>query len=195
MIRSVHIRYRRLPERVDTYVQELLYDGEDVKVTFQPSTPVDRPLRVEERVILEPGSPVVWFTFPGAWHDIGRFYLGDGTFTGIYANVLTPPRLHAPDEDPVEWDTTDLFLDVWRSAAGDVRVLDEDEWARARRTGVLREDWARRAREEADALVAAEAAGSWPPEIVEYWTLARARERRTQSSSTIQAAQRRSTST
>ncbi|MBT8335103.1 MAG: DUF402 domain-containing protein [Gemmatimonadetes bacterium] len=195
MIRSVHIHYRRLPERVDTYVQELLHDGDDVKVTFQPSTPIDRPLRVEGRVILEPGSPVVWFTFPGAWHDIGRFHLADGTFTGIYANVLTPPRLHDPDDDPVEWETTDLFLDVWRGAGGEIRILDEDEWTRAHQAGVLPDGWAHRAREEADALVTAEAEGRWPPAVVESWTLDRARERLAQSSSTIQAAHRRSTST
>lgn len=195
MIRSVHIHYRRLPERVDTYVQALLHDGEDVKVTFQPSTPIDDPLRVEGRVILEPGSPVVWFTFPDAWHDIGRFHLADGTFTGVYANVLTPVRLHEPGDEPAEWETTDLFLDVWRGAGGEVRVLDEDEWARAGQAGVLPDDWARRAREEADALVTAEAEGRWPPNAVDTWTLARALELLDQSSSTIQAAQRRSTST
>jgi predicted RNA-binding protein associated with RNAse of E/G family len=176
-------------------VQDLLHDGDDVKVTFQRSTPIDHPLRVGGHVILEPGSPVVWFTFPGAWHDIGRFHLEDGTFTGIYANVLTPPRLHDRTDDPIEWDTTDLFLDVWKGAGGAVHILDEDEWAHARRSGVLADDWARRARAEADALVAAEAAGNWPPEVVDRWTLARARESVAQSSSRTQAAQRRSTST
>jgi predicted RNA-binding protein associated with RNAse of E/G family len=194
-MRAVHIHYRRLPARVDTYVQLLLHDGDDVKVTFQPSTPIERPLRVDGRVILEPGSPVVWFTFPDAWHDIGRFHRRDGTFTGIYANVLTPPRLHEAGDDPAEWQTTDLFLDVWKGVAGEVRLLDEDEWAHARGEGVLPADWARRAREEAETLIAEEAAGRWPPHVVRSWTLERARERVAQSPSTIQAAQRRSTST
>jgi predicted RNA-binding protein associated with RNAse of E/G family len=195
VIPSVHIHYRRLPDRVDTYVQALLHDGADVKVTFQPSTPLSGELRVGDRVILEPGSPVVWFTFPGVWHDIGRFHRRDGSFTGIYANILTPPTLHGPADDRLEWHTTDLFLDVWRDATGEVRLLDRDEWARARQDGSLRSDWADRAMDEAQRLMNDEAGGLWPPASVQEWTLERARERLAQSSSTTQAAQRRSTST
>ena len=194
MTRSVHIHYGRIPDRVDTYVQALLHDGEDVKVTFQPSTPIDRAVRVDGEVILEPGSPVVWFTFPDRWHDIGRFHREDGTFTGIYANVLTPVELHRPDDETLEWHTTDLFLDVWQSAAGAVHLLDEEEWARAATDGHLRADWADRARQEATALVESARRGVWPPPSVEEWTLERARARVAQSSSITQAAQSRPTS-
>ena len=27
------------------------------------------------RIVLEPGAPVVWFTYPGRWYDVGRFHL------------------------------------------------------------------------------------------------------------------------
>ena len=64
----------------------------------------------EAEVALERGSDAVWFTFPGLWHDIGRFHRSDGTFTGIYANILTPPLIQ-PDG---VWHTTDLFLDLWQ---------------------------------------------------------------------------------
>jgi predicted RNA-binding protein associated with RNAse of E/G family len=44
-------------------------------------------------------------------------------FTGYYANILTPVRFHSP----LDWETTDLFLDVWLDADGSATLLDEDE--------------------------------------------------------------------
>lgn len=176
MTRPVHIHYHRPPDRTLVYVQALVWDAPDVKVSFQPSTPLPRALEVAGRTILEPGSPVVWFTFPGRWHDIGRFHRADGTFTGLYANVLTPVDLHAPDDDvPAEWHTTDLFLDVWLPPGRGPTLLDEEEWADARDRGLLDEATARRARREADAILDAAARGAWPPAVVEEWTLERAR--------------------
>ena len=66
---------------------------------------------VDGTVILAPGAPVIWFTMPGAWHDIGVFHLENGAPTGIYANVLTPVRF----DGPTSWSTTDLYLDVFSS--------------------------------------------------------------------------------
>ncbi|HSG46956.1 MAG TPA: DUF402 domain-containing protein, partial [Longimicrobiales bacterium] len=109
---TVRIHYRRPPNRVQVFEQTLIHDGADVKVTLARDLPYE-PMRIEGEVVLEPGSDVVWFTFPGRWHDIGRFHRADGTFTGLYANLLTPPVL-----DGTEWDTTDLFLDVWLTPDG-----------------------------------------------------------------------------
>lgn len=179
MRRPLHIEYRRPPDHSVTYVQELIYDGPEVKVSFQEAAPISRPLTVEGRTILQPGAPVVWFTFPGRWHDIGRFHLVDGTFTGFYANILTPVRLHSPAtpiHDPAHWRTTDLFLDVWIGADGTLALLDEDEWEAARRSGDLTDAEASRARTEADALLAAARRDLWPPPIVYEWTLERARD-------------------
>lgn len=175
MSRPVHIHYHRPPDRTRVYVQDLVLDAPDVKVSFQRDTPVDRPLVVDGRTILEAGSPVVWFTFPDRWHDIGRFHTADGTFTGLYANILTPAELHRPDDAVARWSTTDLFLDVWVGADGTVRILDEEEWADARDRGLLDAGTAERARREADALVAAAGTGAWPPPVVPEWTLERAR--------------------
>ena len=124
--RRVHIHYRRLPDREDIYVQDLVLDHPEVKVTFQPSTPISSPVVVDGATVLEPGSPAVWFTFPGAWHDIGRFHDRQGRFTGIYANVLTPCILHREGStgEILRWDTTDLFLDVWKGVAGPARLLE-----------------------------------------------------------------------
>jgi predicted RNA-binding protein associated with RNAse of E/G family len=120
--------------------------------------------------VLEPGSPVVWFTFPDAWHDVGRFHRPDGQFTGFYANVLTPVRIDGDD-----WTTTDLFLDVFVAPDGAVHVLDRDELDHAEGRGWIDAALARRARAEADTLVQTVRQGDWPPTAVHEWTLARAR--------------------
>ena len=41
---------------------------------------------------------MVWTTYRGdVWHDVGRFHLADGTFTGYYANILTPVGIDGGD--------------------------------------------------------------------------------------------------
>lgn len=166
----VRIRYRRPPDRLQVFEQHLVHDGDDVKVTLAEyrSSP---PIVIAGEVVLEAGADVVWFTFPGLWHDVGRFHRADGTFTGLYANVLTPPVLDGP-----EWDTTDLFVDVWVSPGGEVLLLDDDELEEALGRGWVNGSTAARAREEARRLVAAAAAGSWPPAAVRHWTRERCRE-------------------
>ena len=167
----VRIHYRRLPDRDRVFEQARVEESAECVVTLLESAPIPAPVTAGGRVVLEPGAPVVWFTFPGAWHDIGRFHLADGSFTGFYANVLTPVRM-----DGERWDTTDLALDVWSGVDGAVEVLDEDEFEEAVRNRWLDAATARRARAEADALAAAARAGSWPPPIAREWDLARARE-------------------
>jgi predicted RNA-binding protein associated with RNAse of E/G family len=168
---EVRIRYHRLPDRLDVYTQQRIVQTDDGIVTLNENTRLRADLHAGNHVILEPGSPVVWFTFPGLWHDIGRFHLRDGTFTGFYANLLTPVRMLAPDE----WETTDLFLDVWQDADGRVLLLDEEEFEQAIAAGWLDTDLATRARHEADAITGQAAAGGWPPPIVREWTLERVR--------------------
>ena len=152
--------------------QELIARENGVVVTLIEHAAVTRPSVIDGVIVLESGSPIVWFTFPGAWHDVGRFHRADGTFTGLYANVLTPVDGVAS----TDWSTTDLFLDVWLPATGAAaRILDEDELAEAVERGWLDDATARRARTEAERLVLAAAANSWPPRAVHEWTLERAR--------------------
>jgi len=169
----VLIHYRRIPDREDVFDQrvvEVTPDG--TVVTLAERAALARPIRAGDQVILEPGASVVWFTFPGLWHDIGRFHLADGTFTGCYANVLTPPEM-----EPGRWRTTDLFLDVWLPASGPVALLDEDEFEDAFARGLLDASTAERARTEAARLVEEAGRGSWPPRVVSEWTLGAARAR------------------
>ncbi|HEX6309567.1 MAG TPA: DUF402 domain-containing protein [Longimicrobiales bacterium] len=167
---DILIRYTRPPDRTTVFRQQLVQRTDECIVTLLEHTALERPLVVHDRVVLENGAPVVWFTFPGRWHDIGRFHRGDGSFTGWYANVLTPVEFVSAHT----WATTDLFLDVWHDEHGSV-LLDEDELECALRAGTVSAGQASRARHEAHELIAGANAGTWPPPICAEWTLARAR--------------------
>jgi predicted RNA-binding protein associated with RNAse of E/G family len=197
---EIRIHYLRPPDRVTVFRQHLVHDDGRVKITLARNLPFDPPLRIGGEVALEAGSDAVWFTFPGAWHDIGRFHRADGAFTGIYANILTP-CVFQPGGD---WETTDLFLDLWIPAdAPDPlprpvpRLLDAEELDAAEAAGHLSPRLAGRARAEARDLLERAAAGRWPPPEVNAWTLERARAAAApaQSSSTTWAEQSRSRST
>jgi predicted RNA-binding protein associated with RNAse of E/G family len=165
----VDIHYRRLPDRETVFRQKVLHRGAEVVVTLLPAAELSGPVCADGQVILEPGAPVVWFTYPGRWHDIGRFHRADGTFTGFYANVLTPVEIRGG-----HWETTDLCLDVWLGADGRATVLDEAELAEAERRGWVDAATAARARLEAATLLREARAGAWPSAHVQDWTLARA---------------------
>ena len=168
----VHIHYRRPPSREDVYHQQLVHDDSDVRITLARALRLRGPMRVDGSVALEAGSDVVWFTFPGLWHDVGRFHLSDGSFTGVYSNILTPPVFEPGDV----WRTTDLFLDVWVPPDGVPRVLDREEFEEAVDAGWLDAPTAARATEEVERILAAAAGGAWPPPVVQEWTLERARD-------------------
>lgn len=169
---TVRIHYRRPPAREDIFVQTLVAQTPEVVVTYLAETPLPRPVRVGETVVLEPGAPAVWFTFPGRWYDVGRFHLKDGTFTGIYSNILTPVQFR----DPLSWETTDLFLDHWLDPAGDATILDEDEFEDAVAAGWIDAELERIARAEVMRIQRYAGEGAWPPPVVEEWTLERVRE-------------------
>jgi len=181
---SVRINYLRPPDRREVFIQRLLLDSPEVKITLAEAVPFDPPIEILGKVALEAGSDAVWFTFPGRWHDIGRFHKANDVFTGIYANILTPPLIRPNGE----WETTDLFLDVWVDPEGHLSVLDLDQLSEAEANGWLPPDQAERARDEVEWIKKEFDAGRWPPPVVEEWTLERARQ---SFSSTSHAAQRR----
>ncbi len=180
----VRIEYLRPPDRREVFIQRLLLDSPQVKVTLAEKVPFDPPILVHGEVALEKGSDAVWFTFPGLWHDIGRFHRADDTPTGIYANILTPPVM-GPEGD---WETTDLFLDMWLHPSGVLSVLDEDQLEEAEGAGWISGAMAERARKEVEWIRTEYEAGRWPPPVVQEWTLERARQ---SLSSTTQAAHSR----
>lgn len=171
---SVRIHYHRPPDRDAIYENELIYASDDVIVTIMRATPLARDVVVEGDIILENGAPAIWFTFPDADHDIGRFHTCEGAFTGLYANVITPVEIVGPSE----WRTTDLFLDVWVGSGRPARILDEDELADALQRGWIDPATAQGARRTAHRLVAQYERGTWPPSVVYDWPLERILEMR-----------------
>ena len=168
----VTIHYRRPPDRLQLFEQEIVHATPEVTITYLARAGLERPALAGERVILEPDAPVVWFTYPGEWHDVGRFHLAGGEFTGYYANVLTPVAMHGS-----RWATTDLFLDVWVPIEGDAELLDQEELAEAVERGWVDAATAARARDHAETLLSGAREGSWPPAHVREWTLERERAR------------------
>lgn len=170
MSETVTINYRRPPDRLDVFTQHVVRREGDLVVTLLDSATVSKPVEVDGRVILEPGAPVVWFTWRNRWYDVGRFHTVDGEFTGCYANILTPV-----DIDTNPWETTDLFLDVWVGSDGEVRLLDEADFQDAVDRDWISSATAATAREHAESLIAAARQGVWPHREVHQWTLERAR--------------------
>lgn len=166
----VLIHYRRLPDHERTFDQRVVRERDDVIITLSEPLELAEPMTSDAgEIMLEQGSLALWFTFPGEWHDIGLFHRADGVFTGLYANILTPPEMHGR-----VWRTTDLFLDVWWPDGGSPVLLDEDELVEALAAGHIDPSTARRAREEAGDILEQAGAGRWPPPVVEEWTLERA---------------------
>lgn len=170
LLSIVEIHYTRPPDRVTIFRQAVVHRDDTCVVTLLERADLPRPVTVGGRAVLESGAPAVWFTFPGLWHDIGRFHTVAGEFTGYYANVLTPVRFVTP----LHWETTDLCLDVWLDDRG-AALLDEDELEAAVHIGAVTSSDAARADAEARSLMAAAAADTWPPAICRHWTLERAR--------------------
>ncbi|HYR11502.1 MAG TPA: DUF402 domain-containing protein [Longimicrobium sp.] len=169
---TVTIHYRRPPDRLEVFEQVVVEDDGACVVTFLPSAKLKKPMEIDGRVVLEAGAPIVWFTWRGdVWHDVGRFHRADGTFTGVYANILTPVTM-----DGGVWETTDLFLDVWMDADGGVEILDRDEFDAALAAGWIDPSTAARALAEAERLADDARRGTWPPAHVRAWTVERARE-------------------
>lgn len=157
--REICFRYSRPGKGSQVFRQRLVLDRPDMKVLLNERFQGES-VKVGEKVILETGAPIVWFVFPGKWYDIGRFHLADQTFTGWYTNLATPVEMQGDD-----WSAGDLFLDLWQPAHGDPLWLDEEEFERAARGGLLDSSTVRRAMNERSLLELELRIGRWPPRV------------------------------
>jgi predicted RNA-binding protein associated with RNAse of E/G family len=167
--KRVRIHYHRPGRGTVVFHEDLLIDRPDVKVTLLREYQGKAVHAGAER-ILDPGAPVVWFVFPDLWRDVGRFHLSDGTFTGWYTNLRSPPVFDGND-----WHLSDLFLDYWAPASGGHGSwLDEDEFEDARRNSLVTPDELQRVaaeRREVDKLASER---TWPPLLTQDLTLQKA---------------------
>lgn len=163
---AVDIVYRRPPDRSDTYVQELLLDEPDLKITLQVQPPGAPSIDIADGVTLGAGSFLLWYIFPRQSFEIGAFHDRDGGLVGHYVNLVRPST-------PVgtRWIVEDLVLDVWLAPGASPRVLDEDELEAARRMNWVSGEEAGEARRAVDRVLARIDAGDWPPHPVRRWPL------------------------
>jgi len=63
--------YRRLPDSVKTFRQEILHDGPNCKFSLLILPEGSEPLNVGE-VQLEPGGAILWYLFPDRSYEVGR---------------------------------------------------------------------------------------------------------------------------
>ena len=103
-------------------------------------------------VVLEPGDRWTEYFYADRWYNVFEIRASDGRLKGWYCNVTRPARISA-DEVTAE----DLALDLWVAPDGEMRVLDEDEFAALPLTPAEREA-AQQALAELQEMVAQKAA-------------------------------------
>jgi predicted RNA-binding protein associated with RNAse of E/G family len=166
---KVRYLYRRPGKPTTVYHQWLALDRPDLKVTLLDPF-AGEPVLVNGSPVLEPGAPIVWFVFPETWHDVGRFHLADGTFTGWYTNLTTPVEIVGSN-----WSAGDLFLDLWTPARGLSVWLDQDEFEAAVQAKRIDAATRRRALNERVMIDLQIASGHWPPPVTRDIDLAQVR--------------------
>jgi len=75
-------------------------------------------------VVLEAGSRWTEYFYGDQWYNIFEICASDGRLLGWYCNVTRPACI-----DACEVVAEDLALDLWVAPDGQMRVLDEDEFA------------------------------------------------------------------
>ncbi len=169
MSRLIHYTYIRPGKEVDTYDHWLVIDEPDVKVMLMEEYK-GQPLVIDGKIAAEPGASLLWFVFPGAWHDVGRFHLADDTWTGWYTNLCTPVEMRQNT-----WASTDLFLDNWMTPDGRHSWLDGDELTLAIDDGLLTEKTQQRIHQERRTIQSHIDIGAWPPRVAREMDLHDAR--------------------
>ncbi len=157
---TITLKYKRLPDRVNNYQQQLLYEDDDVIVTSQRIKP-SSPLVLNGETVLGDNYTAVWFVFTGKWYDIGKIYNLDKVWTGYYCDIMMPVKRSSH-----KFEIVDLFLDLWVSPDGSYEIQDQDEFETALQDGVISTDLADKARNALNDLIDEVTSGKFPPEFV-----------------------------
>ncbi len=135
---------------VISYPGEVLHRSDDTIVlrTAWDREPLDLGF-----VVLEPDDRWTETFYADRWYNVFEIRAGDGRLKGWYCNVTRPARI---SENEVA--AQDLAFDLWVEPNGEMKVLDEDEFAEL----TLSPEARRRAREALAELRAKAEAGSAP---------------------------------
>lgn len=161
---TITLTYKRLPDRVNYFEQQLLYADNDVIVTSQKIKP-SSPIVLNGETVLGDNFTAVWFVFTGLWYDIGKIYNLNKEWTGYYCDIMMPVKRNAN-----QFEIVDLFLDLWVSPDGSYEIQDEDEFETALQDGVIDTELAEKARDALNDLIEEVATGRFPPEFVKKYS-------------------------
>jgi len=110
-------------------------------------------------VVLTYDFQIVYFELMGKWFTVGKIRDLQGTHTGYYCDIVTPPKLL--EDSGVEM--TDLFLDLWVSPDLRYKVLDKEELENAFCKGWVTKQLYDKAKEELNKLINIVKQGKFPP--------------------------------
>ena len=151
---TVTLTYKRPPDRVNHFRQELLYLDDDVIVTsqrVQPSSPIVQ----NGETVLGDNFAAIWFVFTGLWYDVGKVYNLKNEWTGYYCDIMKPVKRSVDSTGKLDrFEITDLFLDLWINPDGSYEIQDEDEFAEAVQNGAIDTGLETEARKVLTALIA-----------------------------------------
>ena len=166
---TVTLTYKRPPDRVNHFQQQLLYVDDGVIVTTQrvkPSTPIVQ----NGETVLADNFAVVWFVFTGLWYDVGKVYNLNNEWTGYYCDIMKPVKRRISATGKLDcFEITDLFLDLWINPDGTYEIQDEDEFEEAIQTGTISIELAEKARDTLSALIVEVETGNFPPQFVQEY--------------------------
>ena len=150
----VTLTYKRPPDRVNHFQQELLYLDDAVIVTCQRVKP-SSPIVQNGKTVLADNFAAVWFVFTGSWYDVGKVYNLQNEWTGYYCDIMKPVKRSVDVNGKLDrFEITDLFLDLWINPDGTYEIQDEDEFEDAVQEGAIDAELERTALEVLKALIA-----------------------------------------
>ena len=156
---TVTLTYKRPPDRVNHFQQELLYFDAKVIVTSQRVNP-SSPIVQNGETVLADDFAAIWFVFTDLWYDVGKVYNLDNEWTGYYCDILKPVERSVDANGKLDrFEITDLFLDLWINPDGTYEIQDEDEFEEAVQKGAIDAELERKALAVLKALIAEVASG------------------------------------
>ena len=156
---TITLTYKRPPDRVNYFQQQLLYVDDEVIVTSQRVKP-SSPIVQNGKTVLADNFTAVWFVFTGLWYDVGKVYNLNNEWTGYYCDIMKPVQRNVDATGQLDsFEITDLFLDLWVNPDGTYEIQDEDEFEEAIQNGAIDAELAREARKVLKALIADVEAG------------------------------------